>query len=206
MVIGYSSAVEIGDSFMCHGKKCFGQLKINYFNIKKMFYSGALLVKAKEGIMMVILILHVISLITLTGRDSGSTFSPRGWEYHCVKHYYQMLHCCILQELFMCSLFQVVGWPWPAASHPHSHSLTPPHSVPMGWGEKIGRTRARKLVCWDKDSLIGARKGKKNPSEAKEIAHHIWQADLCPVSLQTMTALKPKPPSTSVFNADHIVI
>lgn len=35
MLIGYSSAVEIGDSFMCYGKKCFRQLKINYFNIKK---------------------------------------------------------------------------------------------------------------------------------------------------------------------------
>lgn len=206
MVIGYSSAIEIGDSFMCYGKKCFGQLKINYFNIKKMFYSGALLVKAEEGNMMVILILHVISLITLTGRDSGSTFPPRGWEYHFVKHYYQMLHFCILQELFMCSLFQVVGWPWPAASHPHSHSLTPPHSVPMGWGEKIGRTRARKLVCWDKDSLIGARRGKKPPSETKIIAHHIWQADLCPACLQTMTPLNPKPPSTSVFIADHLVV
>lgn len=81
MVIGYSSAVKTSNSFVyLLWEKCFGQLKINFFNIKKLFYCGALLVRSKEGNMMVVPILHLISLITLTGRDSRSTFPLRRWE------------------------------------------------------------------------------------------------------------------------------
>lgn len=131
-----------------------------------MFYSGVLLARAKEGNMMLVLTLHVISLITLTGRESGSNFPLRRWEYHFVKHYCQKLHCCILEELSTCWLFQVVGWPWPAANHPRTHSLTPSHSVPLGWEEKTRRMRMRKLVCQDKESLIDA--GKRKDTEVKE--------------------------------------
>ena len=151
-----------------------------------------LLTRARKGTMMVILILHVISLITLTGSDSGSTFPLRRREYHFVKHSCQMLHYCILQELFSCSLFQEVGWPWPATNYAQSHSLV--HSSPVGWGEKIGRKRARKLVCCDKDSLIDAGRGKKTPSETKGIVRHIWQTDISPAGLQIKwPPWKPKP-------------
>lgn len=83
-----------------------------------------------------------------------------------MKHYCKKLHCCILEELSTCWLFQVVGWPWPAVNHPHSHLLTPSHSVPLGWEEKIGRTRTRKVLSQDKESLIDA--GRRKNTVVKE--------------------------------------
>jgi len=41
-----------------------------------------------------------------------------------------------------------------SSSAPCSRSLTPP----CGLGERTGRVKVRKLVCWDKDSLIGKAK------------------------------------------------
>lgn len=82
--------------------------------------------------MMVILILHVMSLIALTGRDSGYTFPLRRQEYHFIKHNCQMLHSLLnFARTFNVFMFQVVGQPWPAR-HPYSHFLSPPHSIPMG--------------------------------------------------------------------------
>lgn len=68
---------------------------------------------------------------------------------------------------------------------------------PAGWGKKIGRAKARKIMGQDKNSLSegkveeGKKKRKKN--DAKAIAHHIPRVDHCPATLEEKHYLKPPP-------------
>lgn len=79
--------------------------------------------------------------------------------------------------------------PKSAAKHPQSCFL--PQS--LGQGEKIGRTKVRKMMGWDKDGLIRERGG-KNRSKAKEIIQHPPQAGRCSFSLCAMATLEAKTP------------
>lgn len=60
-------------------------------------------------------------------------------------------------ELWICTSLiyrSAVGWPWPAAMHPHTHLLT---SLSLPPSNKLGewlRTKVRKFVGRDNDSLI----------------------------------------------------
>lgn len=76
-----------------------------------------------------------------------------------------------------------------AAKHPQSCFL--PHS--LGQGEKIGRTKVRKIMGWDKDGLIREGRG-KNRSKAKEIIQHPPQAGRCSFSLCAMATLEAQIP------------
>lgn len=60
---------------------------------------------------------------------------------------------CFLINTFCC--WMCGEWPWLAAKHPSSCSLSPPQE---GWGNKIGRRGARKLVCLNKTTDSGMEK------------------------------------------------
>lgn len=43
---------------------------------------------------------------------------------------------------------------------------------PIGMGERIGRVKVRKLVCWDKGSLMGRVKATHEAKQNKEFLYH----------------------------------
>lgn len=146
--------------------------------------------------MLVVLILHAISLITLTGRF-WINFSPEKMGIPFCEALLSNVALLYFARTFYVFIVPSGGLTL-ASSQPPTQSLTPSRSVPMGRGEKIGRTTVRKLGYRDTHSFID-RKGEKTPRETKEIAHHILQADLHPVSLQTTTPLEAQIPLLPQF-------
>lgn len=95
------------------------------------------------------------------------------------------------------SLKILVGWPLPAAKYPHSY-LHPPS--PQLDGERIRAVKQRKLMDWDKGSLIGeGKKGGGKASDANAITRYLPQADWCPGSLWAATTLEDTSPSSSAL-------
>ena len=103
----------------------------------------------------------------------------------------QSAHC--LCTHWLC----VVGWPWPAAKHPHSSSLI--HLSQWGRGENRKSKRKETHGSRQRQDLI-SRKKEQKPSDAKAIIHHLPSADWCPAIFWATSALEAKaapPPSFS---------
>lgn len=99
-----------------------------------MFYPGALL-KAKKGHMIRVLIINVISLITLTEEVMDQLFPEKR------RPFFEALLSNVTLLYFARTIYVFIipygGNKEPAASHPHSCSVPPPHSVQRGQREII---------------------------------------------------------------------
>lgn len=116
--------------------------------------------------MLVVLILHVISLITLTGRF-WINFSPEKMGIPFCEALLSNVSLLYFARTFYVLIVPSGGLTL-ASSQPPTQSLTPSRSVPMGRGEKIRRTAVRKLGYRDKDSFIDTGRVKK-PQEKQRV-------------------------------------
>lgn len=87
------------------------------------------------------------------------------------------------------------------STHTTIHSLCSPL---LRMGERTERTKVRKTVGWNKDSLVSEGKnrkveGKKEKSDTKAFVHHLPLSGPCPSSLQATVTLEVKLPSPALF-------
>lgn len=102
-----------------------------------------------------------------------------------------------------------------ASEASHSSFLTYSPHTPVGWGQRIGRAKVRKVMGEDKNNLIREGKRKKEErkkpppakiiSDEKAITHHLPQVHRYPASPQAL-ATHPENTLSSIFIAEHDAI